>query len=168
VDARSGEVQVDRAPGQDWVHNEHAETGKPGSFSDENESRGTPVSNGPVHVDRLVGMGMVAFWWQNAPTSGCSGGHKLSAFGSPQRDTRRAGQPLRVAAARLGRRSLHLWFASYTTVIPQTGSQVPSLARASPHHLADCPSRRSPLGGKARWQKRSVFPARRMRRGLQF
>jgi hypothetical protein len=159
---------VDRAPGQDWVHNEHAETGKPDASSDANRSHGTSASNGPAYVDHLVGVGMVGSGWQHAPGNDFSGGHKLSAFGSPQRDTRTAGQPLMVAATWLGRRSLHLRFASYTTVIPQTGSQVPPLARASPHHLADCPSRRSPLGGKARWQKRFVFPARRMRRGLQF
>ncbi len=37
-----------------------------------------------------------------------------------------------------------------------------------PPLLAACPGRLSPLGGKVRWQKRFVFPARRMRRGLQF
>jgi hypothetical protein len=44
----------------------------------------------------------------------------------------------------------------------------PSRSLASPPPLAAGPSRRNPLGGKARWQKRFVYPARRMRRGLQF
>ncbi len=39
---------------------EHAETGKSDGFSDENRSLGTLASNGPAHVDPLVGMGLVA------------------------------------------------------------------------------------------------------------
>jgi hypothetical protein len=61
--------------------------------------------------------------------------------------------------------------------LPSPAKHAPVIASAHPHpprplasppRLAAGPSRRSPLGGKARWQKRFVFPARRMRRGLQF
>ena len=58
-------------------------------------------------------------------------------------------------------------FRRHAQVIPSAHSR-PSRPHASPPHLAAGPSRRNPLGGKARWQKRFVFPARRMRRGLQF
>ena len=76
-----------------------------------------------------------------------------SLFGSPPRDG--------VGGRRL------LGSAGYAQVIPSAHSR-PIRPHASPPHLAAGPSRRNPLGGKARWQKRFVFPARRMRRGLQF
>src|SRR5208283_410140 len=57
----------------------------------------------------------------------------------------------------------------------RTGTQVFSSAhlhplrfRALPSDLAAGPSRLLPLGGKVRWQKKFVFQARRMKRGLQF
>jgi hypothetical protein len=162
--------------------NEHAETGKPDTSSDEDESRGDLASNGPAHVDHLVGMGLVHHPSDKDQLPGAPdihsrrifagdsrwGGHKLSASGSPQRNARIAGKPIGVPPAWQVWRSRLIWFASSASVIPQAQSHLPPRPRASPHHLADCPSRRSPLGGKARWQKRFVFPARRMRRGLRF
>jgi hypothetical protein len=148
--------------------NEHAETGKPDASSDEDESRGDLASNGPAHDNHLVGMGLVMYWRERVAGDSRWGGHKLSASGSPHRNTRITGMPLGMATARRVRRSRPFRFASHGSVIPQSQSHPPSRPRASLPHLADCPSRRMPLGGKARWQKRFVFPARRMRRGLRF
>ena len=173
--------------GQDWVQNEHAETGKPDNRSDEDRSRRCSASqlvqqrlNGPAHVDHPVGVGMGVLWRRRVARSTRLGGHRLSAFGSPLRNTCVARQPFRFAPRSQprdedlspgspvpGRIPRPVVNASHASVIPQARSHPPR-PRASPHHLADCPSRRSPLGGKARWQKRFVFPARRMRRGLQF
>ena len=155
------------------VQNEHAETGKPGHRSDRFRSRGRSAplvpdqrDNGPAHVDLPVGMGMVVLRRQEVSVSDQTGGHKLSASGLPQRNTCMAGQPNGFATGWC-RRPRSIRIASHAQVIPQACSHPPR-PRPSPHHLADCPSRRSPLGGKARWQKRFVFPARRMKRGLQF
>ena len=74
-----------------------------------------------------------------------------------------SGSPPRDGA---GSRRLPVPQATHRSSLPHI--PVSTRPHASPPHLAACPSRRNPLGGKARWQKRFVFPARRMRRGLQF
>ena len=97
-----------------------------------------------------------------------SGGHKLSAIGSPLRNVCRTRKPLEVRRPAMGQPAAGCRPSEAThQVIPSAHSHPPR-PLASPPHLAAGPSRRSPLGGKVRWQKRFVFPARRMRRGLQF
>jgi hypothetical protein len=186
------EVLADRAPGRIGF-NEHAETGKPESPSDRERSRGRPASlvsrlrgtrgdfdsqiadqqrtrqlyNGPTHVDFLSDMGLVAHLRRNAAGSKRTGGHKLSAFRSPFRNICRTRRLFRFSTPIGGRQPQAIDPARHASVIASS-HPLPIRSLASPPSLAAGPSRRSPLGGKARWQKRFVFPARRMRRGLQF
>ena len=170
--------KADRAPGRIGF-NEHAETGIPLArrrngtrwevgaglhvhYAVPPSSR--PRSNGPAHADHLVGMGMVVLSRDNY-----LGGHKISVFGSPFSSISRNYQPPEFAAPWWTRQPRILLPANCAQVIPSAHSRPPR-PHASPPHLAECPSSppRRTLGGKARWQKRFVFPARRMRRGLQF
>ena len=128
----------------------------------------SPVSiNGPAHVYHLVGMGLVELLRRKVAGVNLQGGHKLSVFRSPFRNVCRTWKPVEFAAPRWGRRPQVVGPAKHASVISSAHSHPPR-PLASPPHLAAGPSRRSPLGGKVRWQKRFVFPARRMRRGLQF
>lgn len=169
---------------QDWVH-EHAETGKPFTAEKQHDARredgadrlrfqsalGTcnrQRHNGPPHVDRLVGVGMAPSERRRG-VAGSTGrsGHKLSAIGSPFYNARSAGRPLRISALGCGRPQKSSSQTGETLVIHAAHSQTP-LPHASPSVLAACPSRRKPLGGKVRWQRKFAYPARHMRHGLRF
>ena len=190
-DAKAGQVPVDRAPGRIGFmstqrrENRAAHRSKliawaSGMLVEAVWSAGVSIPaartrqrtrqryNGPAHVDHLVDMGLVAHLRRRsqAPTFGwpqtlCYSDHCIG-------NTLLARIALQVRRPRLGqadrRLSVH---AGYAQVIP-SAHPPPPRPHASPSILAAGPSRRSPLGGKARWQKRFVFPARRMRRGLQF
>lgn len=191
-DSISGQGPGGSSAGQDWV-NEHAETGKPDNPSDQERSCGRPASlvsrlrgtrgdfdsqiadqqrtrqlyNGPTHIDFLSDMEFVAHLRRNAAGSKRTGGHKLSAFRSPFRNIRRTRRPFRFSTPTGGRQPQAIDPARHASVIA-SAHPLPTRPLTSPPSLAAGPSRRSPLGGKARWQKRFVFPARRMRRGWQF
>ena len=94
-------------------------------------------------------------------------GHKLSAIGSLYRKARSARHTLRLAAPGWGRQAPGTCHTGYAQVIPSAHPPHPR-PHASPSILAAGPSRQTPLGGKVRWQRKFVSPARRMRHGLQF
>ena len=99
-------------------------------------------------------------------------GHKLSAIGLPYRTACSysvfcSSRPSPRFAALRGRPQRGNRHTSDSRVIP-SAHPLPFRLRASPSDLAAGPGRQTPLGGKVRWQKRFVSPARRMKRGLQF
>ncbi len=162
----AGMVPMDRAR-QDWVH-EYAETGRSFAARTLQGARGQfgrqiprfPGAKPPCNCRRSNGP---AGYFHFAGT----GGHKLSAIGSPQtaaRSARFLRRPHWFAA--LGK-SLHM---EAQTRAPSRLSVHPFLCRlcAPPSDLAASTGSLELPDGKVRWQRKFVFPARRMRRGWRF
>ena len=163
---------MDRAPGRTRVH-EHAETGQPLAAYKLHRTHGRIGKSNPrFHRATLL---CKRQWW-NGP-AGISGkvGHKISANGLPYRTTYSVCTACLVCTARPSPRIAALrgrtWRGNRHTsdlrVIP-SAHPLPFRPCASPSNLAAGPSRLTPLGGKVRWQRKFVSPARRTKRGLQF
>src|SRR5580658_7468816 len=104
------------------------------------------------------------------PVAGDPGiGHKISAIGSLHRPAVTDcsfGYPPRLFSFR-GTFARALRHTRVTQVVPPAHLLVFRFF-ASPSHLVRDSSRHTPLDGKVRWQRKFAFPARRMKRGLQF
>ena len=154
---------MDRAR-QDWVY-EYAETGRPlaarslhGSRSGVGESDSSIAGAGTRCKSRR----------SNGP-AGKSGpdGHKLSVIGSPQPAARSAcfhRHPHWFAALREGPRDR----GHSSSISPVIRPSIPLPIVRVPSDLAACTDSHRLPDGKVRWQRKFVFPARRMRRGLRF
>ena len=121
----------------------------------------SPATNGPAHVDRLVGMGLVlhprgedlspgtpvVVPRRKVASINLQDGHKLSAFGLPFRNVCRTWKPFEFAAPGRGRRP---WLP-----VP------PGTHRSSPPHIPTLPVRthlhptlpQAPAG-EVRWAER--------------
>jgi len=166
----AGMVPMDRAR-QDWDY-EHAETGWPLRSNDRNRSpepaarlaactrQGPckPSENGErrsTHVEHPR---------ERLRTYVSHGRLEHSATGYPQRYPQPAAGSVfmpRLAAHKAGSRAeaVRPWLSAHP---------LPCLLRARPSNLAACTGCFELPDGKVRWQKKFVFPARRMRRGLRF
>ena len=162
-------IETDRADlRRRWLRRLRGARGNFGFCCRGRGSCASPASQRPRHVDRLVGMGFgcpVATKGRRRTTSVATNSlqsdHCFATFAGLESLSRFAAPRWRKASS-----GCQMPQATRRSSLPH----IPFLARlhASPSHLAACPSRRTPLGGKVRWQKKFVFPARRMRRGLQF
>ena len=176
------QVPMDRAR-QDWVY-EHAETGRPcRSERPKSVARHAALLaactlHGPGRSSKSIGDRFNAvrtpLELQPRPSARPNDGlfrSRDAATNSLQSDHRNQ-QHVRLFsdsawfAARWAGRRCAAGFASSPQVVPPIPS--PCRLRASPSNLAACSGCLRLPDGKVRWQKRFVFPARRMRRGLQF
>ena len=157
-------VPMDRAR-QDWVH-EHAETGRPSAaryiawIARRIRERDSCYSPARGYFARAAG--------RTAPPESPA----RTATNSLQSD-RHNQQPVRLVFIDIRIGSPPLEGISQTEAIPRASPRLsahPFLRRscASPSDLAACTGSHRLPDGKVRWQKRFVFPARRMRRGLRF
>ena len=159
----AGLVPMDRAR-QDWVY-ENAETARLLAARSLQGLRGQFGNSVPQLPGARTSCNRR---WSNGPAGPQIGfgGHKISAFGSPQAIVRSAcfiSTSLRIAA-KAGFRT-----EADTIVLPRCSAHA-LLCRLSafPSDLAVCTGCLEPPDRKVRWQKKFAFPARRMRRGLRF
>ena len=136
---------------QDWVY-EHAEAGgKPSAAHKFQGNRCVPVTIPARRSECPAGQAGATV--ENAPASGSPHQTTCPDIGSGHEP--RFAAPLGRPACR--RKSVIPPYTLHSCLCPAPLSA----------HAAD-PGNLSLPGGKVRWQKRFVFPARRMRRGLRF
>jgi hypothetical protein len=168
----AGLVPMDRAR-QDWVY-EHAETGWPLRSNDRNRSAehaarlAACTLQGPCKPGKPVEKGERRSTHGGLPSvrfrpNGTFAGHgrpKHSATGYPQAAARSVFLP-RLAAREAGScaQAALQWLSAHP---------LSCHLRACPFNLAACTGCCRLPDGKVRWQRKFVFQARRMRRGLRF